>query len=190
RLGRGGGGARRRKGLGPAGPASAVTGQRSRRGRFDLAVERGLTPLVGRARDLAFLHECFDQVRGGRGQVVSVAGEAGVGKSRLAYELRRTLDGGPVNYLEGRCLPPGASLPFHAIVQLLQALFGLEEGEPERAQVEKLEAGVGGLDSSLDWTVPYVKHVLALPADELEAAGLDQTQRKRRLIEALKALLL
>src|SRR5207302_393799 len=126
----------------------------------------------------------------GRGQVVSVVGDAGVGKSRLVYELRRQLDGLPHTYLEGHGFPHGASLPFHLIVEFLQANFSIEEGEPEQAQIEKVAAGVCRLDPVLEWTIPYLKHLLALPADELEATGLDQAQRKQRMIEAVKALVL
>jgi adenylate cyclase len=178
------------KGLDQPIRAFAVTGQRSRRARFDVAIERGLTPLVGRARELASLRDYFDRAQSGRGQVVSVVGEAGVGKSRLVYELRRQLEDCPHTYLEGHGFPHGASLPFHLIVEFLQANFSIEDGEPERIQIEKVVAGVCRLDPALEWTIPYLKHLLALPADELEATGLDQAQRKQRLIEAVKALVL
>ena len=168
----------------------AVTGQRSRRARFDVAVERGLTPLVGRTRELASLRDYFDRAQSGRGQVVSVVGDAGVGKSRLVYELRRQLEDCPHTYLEGHGFPHGAALPFQLIAELLQATFSIEEGEPEQAQIDKVAAGVCRLDPALEWTIPYLKHLLALPAGELEATGLDQAQRKQRMIEAVKALVL
>ena len=57
-------------------------------------------------------------------------------------------------------------------------------------QAEKVAAGMERLDPALAWTVPYLRHVLGLPADELESEGLDQVQRKRRLIDAVKALTL
>jgi class 3 adenylate cyclase len=63
----------------------AVTGERRRQSRFDALLERGLTPLVGRERELSFLEDCLARAREGRGQVVSLVGDAGVGKSRLAY---------------------------------------------------------------------------------------------------------
>src|SRR5581483_7268996 len=150
------------KGLDQPIRAFAVTGQRSRRARFDVAVERGLTPLGGRARELATLRDYFDRARSGRGQVVSVVGEAGVGKSRLVYELRRQLEGFPHTYLEGHGVPHGAALPFHLIVEFLQSNFSLEDGEPERVQVEKVAAGVRRLDPALEWTIPYLNHLLAL----------------------------
>jgi adenylate cyclase len=178
------------KGLDRPTLAFAVSGARSRRGRFDRALERGLTPLVGRAREFRFLQDCLERVREGRGQVISVVGEAGIGKSRLVHELKRRLGDLPVMYLEAHCLPHGTSLPYQAIIQLLQGSFGLEEGEPEGAQVQKVEVGIRRLDATLEWTIPYLKHLLALPAGELEAQGLDQAQRKRRMIEAVKALTL
>jgi adenylate cyclase len=178
------------KGLRHAVRGFAVTGQRSRRARFDTALERGLSPLVGRAAELGVLRACFDRARGGRGHVVSLVGEAGVGKSRLAYELRRQLQDVPVTWLEGHCLPHSRALPFHLVVQLLEANLRLEDGEPERVRAGKVETGVHRLDPGLAWTIPYLRHLLSLPSDELEAAGLDLAQRKRRLTEAVKALAL
>ena len=167
-----------------------VTGQRSGRARFDLAVERGLTAFVGRRRELLFLRDALDKARRGRGNVVSVVGAAGMGKSRLAYELKRGLDEHAVTFLSARCHPHREALPFDLIAQLLQMNFRLEDGESEKSQVHKVEIGVRRLDPSLEWTIPYLKHVLALPAAELDVDGLDETQRKRRLIEAVRGLTL
>ncbi len=64
---------------------------RGRRSRLDVAVERGLTPLVGRSRELGVLTDLFAQVKTGRGQVVFLAGDAGIGKSRLLLEFHRSL---------------------------------------------------------------------------------------------------
>lgn len=178
------------KGLPQPVRAFAVAGQRRRRARFALSVERGLTPLVGRTVELAFVRECVERARAGRGQVLSVVGAAGVGKSRLLWELRAALDAVPCTYLEGHCRPYGEALPFDVVTQLLQANFGLEDGEAEGTQAEKIAEGVRRLDPTLMWTVPYIQHVLGLPAPELDRDGLDQVQRKRRLIEAVTAFTL
>src|SRR6185503_7168770 len=61
-----------------------VVRDRRRRARFQIALERGLTPFVGRARELSFLTDAARRAASGRAQVISVVGEAGVGKSRLA----------------------------------------------------------------------------------------------------------
>src|SRR5262249_29784903 len=98
------------KGHAPVRPVEILP-PRGRRSRIDVAVERGLTPLVGRARELSVLTDLYAQVRAGHGQVVFLAGDAGIGKSRLLLEFRRTLiEGGEdVTWLEGQCVSFGQS---------------------------------------------------------------------------------
>ena len=168
--------------------AFAVTGARAQRTRFDAAVERGLSPLVGREGELEFLADCCERVGAGRGQAVSLVGDAGSGKSRLAYELRRRLEGTSFGFLKADCLPHGEAAPFRIVAEVLRSQFGIEEGEAEGDQVAKVASGIPRLDPELAWTAPYCKLLLALPAPELETEGLDQAQRKRRTLEAIKAL--
>src|SRR5688572_22612167 len=177
------------KGFGTPMHAFVVRGRR-RRARFQVALERGLTPFVGRERELAFLKDAAQRAAGGRAQVVSVVGDAGVGKSRLAWELGRGLGDGAVTYLEAHCTPHADELPFAVINQLLRANFGVDGAESEPAQMKKIESAMLALDPSLAWTVPYLNHLLALPAPSLAAEGLDQVQRRRRMIEAVKTLVL
>ena len=86
--------------------------------RFDVAVERGLTPLIGRERELGILLDRFSEVKAVRGQVVFITGEAGMGKSRLVLECRRALAaaGDRVTWLEGRCITFGESIPLLPII--------------------------------------------------------------------------
>ena len=79
----------------PGQPAGAevyqVLGRRFRRSPGERHRGRVLSPFVGRDRELATLHALLAQVEEGRGQVVGVVGEAGLGKSRLVYEFTRSL---------------------------------------------------------------------------------------------------
>ena len=102
--------------------AFEVLRSRSRRARLDVAVERGLTPLIGRERELATLLDLFREMKAGRGQVVLVTGEAGIGKSRLLPELRRALEraGETVTWLEGRCISFGQSIPLLPLIDQLR----------------------------------------------------------------------
>src|SRR2546426_7681065 len=86
--------------------AFEVLRTRGRRSRLDVAAERGLTPLVGRERELETLLDRFAEVKNGRGQMVSLVGDAGIGKSRLLLEFRRALAeaGEDVTWLEGQCV--------------------------------------------------------------------------------------
>ena len=177
------------KGIAAPVKAFAVRSRR-RRVRFQLALERGLTPLVGRERELTFLKESVERARGGRTQLISLVGDAGVGKSRLAYELRRSVADSSVTVLEANCAAHADALPFAVIGQLLRANFGMDEGEAESDQLNKVDAGVRELGAAIEWAVPYLQHLLMLPAPSLEADGLDQAQRRRRMMEAVKALVL
>lgn len=112
------------KGRGAA-RAFEVIRARGHRTRLEVAEERGLTPLVGRDRELATLQELFQQVKAGQGQVVSISGEAGIGKSRLLLEFRRALAqaGEEVLWREGRCISFGQSMPFLPLVEQIRHGF-------------------------------------------------------------------
>ena len=72
-------------------PAWEVLAVEETRTRLEVEAERGLTPFMGRERELRLLHECFAQAQAGHGQVVFLVGEAGLGKSRLLLEFRQRL---------------------------------------------------------------------------------------------------
>ncbi len=73
----------------------------TRRTRFDVSSERGLTRFVGRQRELELLLEGFDRAKAGHGQAFSIMGEAGVGKSRLLYEFRKAVANEDIGSLKG-----------------------------------------------------------------------------------------
>ena len=114
---------------------------RGRRTRLEVAAERGLTPHVGRDRELTTLLDLFQQAKAGHGQAVSITGEACIGKSRLVLECRRALAaaGETVTWLEGQCLSFGQAIPYLPVVDQLQANFGIEEADGEPEIIAKVE---------------------------------------------------
>src|SRR2546428_457566 len=111
------------------------------RSRLEVAAERGLTPFVGRERELGLLLDAFDRARSDLGQVTFVVGDAGIGKSRLLLELRRRV-GDEAAWQEGHCLSFGRAMAFHPLVDLLRRRFGVEEGDADAAIATKIERGV------------------------------------------------
>jgi class 3 adenylate cyclase/tetratricopeptide (TPR) repeat protein len=169
--------------------AHEVLRPRGRRSRLDAAVERGLTPLVGRGPELDLLRERFRDARSGRGQVVFVAGEAGIGKSRLLLEFRRGLAGAgeDATWLEGQCVSFGQAIPFLPIVDQLRRNFGIEELDGEPEIIAKIEHGMrrmGGLDAH----IPYVRYLLAVDPGDPRVAAIDAAARRARILEAVRAL--
>jgi len=93
----------------------------TRRTRFDVSTERGLTPFVGRERELELMLDCFERSKGGVGQAFSIISEAGVGKSRLLYEFRKALSSEDVTFLEGQCLSYSRGVAYHLMIDILKA---------------------------------------------------------------------
>lgn len=176
------------KGRGEPVQAWEVISARETRTRLDVEAERGLTPYVGRERDLALLTECFEKVRTGHGQVVFVVGEPGIGKSRLLYEFRRRL-GEQATWVEGRCVSFGRSIAFHPIVDMLKRNFRIEETDTEGMIIQKVEHAVLRLGADLRPIVPYLKYVLSVDAGDPTVAEMDAKLRRAELFDALRRLL-
>jgi len=103
----------------------------TRRTRFDVSAERGLTPFVGRERELELLLDGFERSKAGRGQAFSIVSEAGVGKSRLLYEFRKAVANEDVTFLEGKCLSYSRSVAYHLHIDILKANFDIREGDED-----------------------------------------------------------
>jgi class 3 adenylate cyclase len=99
-----------------------VLGAGPLRTRLQIAARRGLTRFVGRQREMAHLQLALEQAKAGRGQIVGVMGEAGMGKSRLFYEFKLTSPSG-VLVLEAFSLSHGKASPYLPIVELLKDYF-------------------------------------------------------------------
>jgi class 3 adenylate cyclase len=149
---------------GKSGPVHAwrVLAQRPVSGRIDAVADVGLTPLVGRERELGALAAAFESARDGRGQVCFLVGEAGIGKSRLLFEFRQRLGGEPHTWFEGRCASYGASAAFQALVDGLQRFFGIDDRDSETTASAKVERGVAAQGDGLGWTLPLLRALVGL----------------------------
>jgi class 3 adenylate cyclase/tetratricopeptide (TPR) repeat protein len=170
--------------------AFEVVGERPVHGRIDALADLGLTPFVGRARELDALREAFESARAGRGQVVFLVGEAGLGKSRLLFEFRRQLAGEPHLWVEGRCASFGTATAFLPIVDALRRYYAIDDQDDEPSACAKVERGVAALGGDLAWTLPYVRQLLALPHGDESVAALDAATRRSETFRALQAITL
>src|SRR5213594_19070 len=162
---------------------------RGRKARLDVESERGLTPLVGRDQEIATLMELFNRVRAGRGQVVFVAGEAGIGKSRLLLEFRRRLvaTGEPTTWLEGRCISFGQSSPLLPVVDQLRENFRIDEFDGEPEIIAKVEHGMRRL-GGLEPHVPFVRYLLSVDPGDAAVVAMDAARRRKCIFDAVLSM--
>jgi DNA-binding winged helix-turn-helix (wHTH) protein/predicted ATPase len=150
-----------------------------------------LTPLVGREQELGLLLERWELAREGAGQVVLLAGEAGLGKSRLVWELRQRVTAGAAGWLEAYGSPYHRDSAFHPIRELLDRWLAADHDEPPADRLARLEREAGRLVPDLPQAVPLIALLLALPAGERHALPAMSPELRRRLtLEAVVALLL
>jgi len=145
------------------------------------------TPLVGRDAELGRLESAVADLRSGRGQVVLLVGDAGLGKTRMLAELL-SLAGDAVTRLEGRCVSYGAGSPYGPFVELLRTWLGVEESDAELAVRTKLRARAGALlGVAQERALPYLGLLLSIrlePDVERELLGLSADELSERMQDA------
>jgi class 3 adenylate cyclase len=134
----------------------------TRRTRFDVSAERGLTPFAGRERELELLLDGLERAKAGRGQAFSIISEAGVGKSRLLYEFRKAVAHEDVTFLEGRCLSYSRAVAYHPVIEILKANFDIHEGEGDSEIREKVKRDLEILEADETTILPYLLELLAV----------------------------
>ncbi len=154
------------------------------------------SPLVGREIEFAALREALERLQAGVGGIVTLVGEAGIGKSRLVAEMRKsaaTSQGAAPQWVEGRCLSYGSSMAYLVWLDLLRAFLGVTV-EDSPAQVrERLRARVQELCREAAGThYPYLARLMSLPLDADTEARLSAEggqQIKGGTFQAIEALL-
>jgi len=158
--------------------------------RIAASTAKGLTRFMGRSREMETLTEAFEKVRTGEGQVVGLAGEAGVGKSRLLLEFRNFLPKNEYNYFEGQCLHYGGAMPYLPILDVLRSFIGVKEGEQEHVVRRKLKERILGLDETLRPIIPPIQELLSLKVDDEAYLLLEPKQKREKTFESLRDLLI
>jgi hypothetical protein len=131
--------------------------------RFEVAVKTGLTPLVGREHELGLSRERWQEAAQGKGQVVLLSGEPGIGKSRLVQTLgQQALTEGAIK-IEFRCSPYHQNSAFHPIIDHLQRFLGFEREEPTESKLDKLARMLSTYRFTEPDTLPLMASLLSLP---------------------------
>jgi tetratricopeptide (TPR) repeat protein len=153
-------------------------------------VARGLTRFVGRDQELAALTQALAQAGQGQGQLVALLGEAGVGKSRLVYEVVHSHRTQGWRVLESASVSYSSATPYFPVIDLLKRYAQVEDPDDPRTRRARLTGQVLTLDEALQDTLPPLLALLdALPQDS-PFRQLEPPQRRQHTLAALKRLLL
>ena len=121
---------------------------------------------VGRHREMAVLREVFDDALAGRGRMVMLAGEPGIGKTRTAQELASYAEGQGAQVLWGRCYEEEGAPPYWPWVQSIRSYV-------QQCDAERLKSELGHGAANIADTVPEIH-------DKIAASSRHRTWSPRR----------
>ncbi len=170
--------------------AYRVIAPSTRRTRFDVNAERGLTDFVGRERELDLLLDGFERIKKGHGQAFSIMAEAGVGKSRLLYEFRKAISNENVTFLEGKCLSYSRGAAYHPLIDILKSNFDVREGDKDSEIRDKVQKGLRVLSEDDATTLPCILELLSVKDSGIDKISMSSEGRKGRIIDAINRITL
>ena len=160
------------------------------RSRLEAGAARGLTTFVGRSVEATQLHDALDQMRRGRGQVVGMVGDPGVGKSRLVWEFTRSPRLAGCRILEARSASYAKSMAYFPVIAMLKAYVGVDDRDDADRIGQKINTKLLSLDRALGPSLSALLTLLDVPVQDTGWAELEPSRRRRSTHEAFKRLIL
>jgi class 3 adenylate cyclase/tetratricopeptide (TPR) repeat protein len=160
------------------------------RSRLQAAAGQGLTRFVGRSAEFDHLERTLDKARGGRGQVMAIVGEPGVGKSRLLWEFTHSSRAKGCLILETGSVSYGAATAYLPITELLKTYFQADGRDDTRKIREKVSGKLAALDETLLAALPVFLTLIDVPVEDSGWQMIDPSQRRQRTMEACERLFL
>jgi TOMM system kinase/cyclase fusion protein len=147
------------------------------------------TSLVGREAELKLLQQRWTQARQGTGQCSLITGEPGIGKSRLAQELRERIEDDPHIFLALRSSPDAQNSPLFPVIDLVERLLEREGDSAQASKLSRLEALMSRHGLDLGTNVPLLGALLSIRlGDGYPPLDISPELQRTRTLEALRAL--
>jgi class 3 adenylate cyclase len=174
-------------GMATAMPVFRVIAPTEVHNRLEVAGAGGLTPMVNREAERALFLQHWEQVQEGRGRVIVLHGEAGIGKSRLVQAMRASLNEDGYIRLECRCSPYNQNTAWYPVIDLWHRILKWHDAETAQARLQKLETTLSKLTLPLAETLPLMANLLALPHDKSRFPPwrLSPQQQRERTFEII-----
>jgi predicted ATPase len=144
--------------------------------------------LIGRDPEIVLLRTVWERaVEGGQPHLVSVLGEAGIGKSRLTAEIASEIESGGARVLWARSHPYDRPTPYRAVAQLVRQAAAIFENDAVEAARQKLALLLASLvpPDEVESMTRYLSLLLSLGLDERARETIDLQYATRRLFENL-----
>ena len=178
-------GEHRLKGVVSAVRARRICGLARSDSRFDATRSSRYTPFVGRQPEVALLLARWEQALEGEGQVVLLAGEPGIGKSRITQVLREQLTDTPHLRQQCQCSPYHSGSAFYPLIEQFARVGGFERDDTPERKLDKLEALLDLSAEELPSVGPLFAALLALPIERYPPRMLSPQKHKELTIAAL-----
>jgi DNA-binding NtrC family response regulator/tetratricopeptide (TPR) repeat protein len=153
-------------------------------------IARRMARFVGRQHDLELLESRLASTVTGRGQVVGIAGEAGIGKTRLLFEFRQRLAADRVAYGEGHCLAYGSAMPYLPLLDLLRDTCAIAETDTPEEIGDKVRAALSAVGMDAKEAAPYLLQLLGVKEGTGPLGLLSPEAIKGRTFETLRQMAL
>jgi class 3 adenylate cyclase/tetratricopeptide (TPR) repeat protein len=198
-------GARELKGFSSAVQAFELTGVTTARNRLQAQAGRGLSNFVGRQDEIDLFRRLTAEAGSGKGRILALVGEAGMGKSRLVREFIQTQLPPDWKAMQAFSVSYGKAAPFFPVIELLRGYFDIAAGEDGQSAQTKILDRMLAADLTLGDAAPPILALLdalpRLPAKDLERYtgvveaiakfhGMEPQEKRARTFDALKQLLL
>ena len=166
----------------------SLVGPGALRTPLEVSAVRGLTRFVGRDRELAALEAALVDATRGSSRVVGIVAEPGLGKSRLCHEFAQRCRDRGVDVFAAHALAHTRTVPFVPVLEMLRAVFGVEEHDDPATARAKLAADVTDLDSDLVGALPLLYDFLGVADPDAPAPTMDPEARQRQIFATLNRL--
>jgi len=164
-----------------------VLRERGVRSRLEATSTHALTAFVGRDPEMTLLTDRWTSVQAGRGQVVVVSGEAGLGKSRLVQVFKDDMARGDYTNIECQTSPYAQHSPLYPVVDYLERRLAWDAQDAPETKLDKLEAMLAAFRLPLHETLPLFASLLSFvpPEDRYSPLLLTPERQRHKLFEAL-----
>ena len=161
--------------------AYRVTGKRAIDSRFDARSGGKQTRFVGRQHELQQMSTLWERAKSGKGQVVLLCGEAGIGKSRVCRAWLDRIADEPHITLRNQCSPYHTNSPFYPVINQLEHAARFEREDSPDVKLKKLETVLSQAGANALVDTPFFAALLSIPTDGFHSSPVMTPQRQRDL---------